>query len=94
MEDEVLLSDLLGLERGWLRFSNGSSCLTLSLGGKNRSRARESKRKYYSVSQQRPVHCGDVCLSSAELHQGHGALGWKTHFAEELGKYLVQVWAS
>lgn len=67
MEDEVLLSDLLGLERWWLIFSNGSSCLTLTLGAKNRNRAKESKRKYYPVSQRRPVYCGDVCLSLAEL---------------------------
>lgn len=51
VEDEVLLSDLLGLERWWLMFPNGSSCLTLILGAKYRNRAKESKRKYYPVSQ-------------------------------------------
>lgn len=45
VEDEVPLSDLQGLERWWLTFSNDSSCLTLILGAKNRSRAKESKRK-------------------------------------------------
>lgn len=67
MQDKVLLSDLLGLETWWLIFSNGSSCLTLTLGARNGNRAKESKRKHYPVSQQRPVHCGDVCLSLAEL---------------------------
>lgn len=45
MEDEVLLSDLLGLERCWLIFSNGFSHLTLILGAKNKNRVKESKRK-------------------------------------------------
>lgn len=68
VEGEVLLSDLLGSEMWWLIFSNGSSCLTLTLGAKNRNSAKESKGRYYPVSQQRPVHCGDVYLSLAELH--------------------------
>jgi len=45
VKDEVLLSDLLGLERCWLIFCSDSSCLTLILGAKNRNRAKESKRK-------------------------------------------------
>lgn len=45
MEDEVLLSDLLGPERWWLIFFDDSSCLTLILEAKNRNRAKESKRK-------------------------------------------------
>lgn len=45
MEDEVLLSDLLGLERWWLISSNDSSCLTLIWGAKNRDKAEESERK-------------------------------------------------
>lgn len=45
VEDEVLLSDLLGLERCWLKFSNGFSHLTLILGAKNKNGDKESTRK-------------------------------------------------
>lgn len=99
VEDEVLLSDLLGLERWWLIFSNGSSCLTLTLGAKNRSRAKESRRKYYPVSQQRLVHCGNVCLSLAELQLRswyswlENTLCWRTGeiFPPDLG-FSLELW--
>lgn len=45
MEDGVLLSDLSGRERCWLKFSNGFSHLTLILGAKNKNGDKESARK-------------------------------------------------